>query len=81
MVRVGLRVNSTRQQLVLTVTDDGRGISATSAGGSGGLGLVGLRERAALLGGRLDVMPRRGGGTTIRAVIPRGNVVPLEGGA
>jgi two-component system, NarL family, sensor histidine kinase UhpB len=36
------------------------------------LGLVGMRERALLLGGRFDVESSPGGGTTIVAEIPLG---------
>jgi two-component system sensor histidine kinase UhpB len=47
---------------VLRVADDGRGVNA---GRNGGLGLSGMRERALLVGGTLDVRSRRGSGTTI----------------
>jgi signal transduction histidine kinase len=50
----------------LAVRDDGRG--AVDVGG--GFGLVGLRERAARLGGRVDVESARGSGTTLRVEVP-----------
>jgi signal transduction histidine kinase len=46
----------------LEVCDDGRGLPAAT---SGGFGLVGIRERAARLGGRLDVTSAPGAGTTL----------------
>ncbi len=52
---------------VVEVTDDGRGLPA---GGDEGRGLVGMRERAELLGGRLDVRASEGGGVTVVARIP-----------
>jgi signal transduction histidine kinase len=58
--------------LELDVTDDGR---AAPANGGGGHGLVGMRERATLLGGTLDAGPRPGGGYRVHARLP------LEGGA
>jgi signal transduction histidine kinase len=33
--------------------------------------MVSMRERAAEVGGRLDVGPTPGGGTTLRAILPR----------
>jgi signal transduction histidine kinase len=54
--------------LLITVTDDGR--LATGPGGPGGRGLIGLRERIGLYGGELDAGPRPGGGWRVRARIP-----------
>jgi signal transduction histidine kinase len=51
----------------LEVRDDGRGLPATP---HEGFGLLGLRERAARLGGRLDVVPSPGGGTTLLVEVP-----------
>ena len=58
----------TAASLVLEVTDDGRGAAAASDGG--GQGVLGMRERAAMLGGTLAVGPRPGGGFRVRAEIP-----------
>jgi signal transduction histidine kinase len=50
------------------VVDDGIGIGDTDLGH--GHGLVGMRERVELLGGRLDIGPERDGGTRLTAKIP-----------
>jgi two-component system, NarL family, sensor histidine kinase UhpB len=47
---------------VLRIADDGRGLDAAR---NGGLGLSGMRERALLVGGSLDVRSARGNGTTV----------------
>ena len=49
------------------VSDDGRGLGN---GDGGGHGLVGMRERAKLLGGRLHVRSTPGRGTRISAQVP-----------
>ena len=54
--------------LLITVTDDGR--PATEPGGPGRRGLIGLRERIGIYGGELDAGPRPGGGWRVRARIP-----------
>jgi signal transduction histidine kinase len=51
----------------LEVCDDGRGLDG---GGDAGFGLVGIRERTARLGGRLDVTSAPGAGTTLLVEVP-----------
>jgi signal transduction histidine kinase len=54
--------------LELEIVDDGAGTSMPVA--SGGHGLVGMRERVALYGGRLDAGRRPGGGFAVRVLLP-----------
>ncbi|HPU54466.1 MAG TPA: PAS domain-containing sensor histidine kinase, partial [Burkholderiaceae bacterium] len=57
------------EELVLTVCDDGRGL----AGGPqrpGGVGLVGMRERATALGGHFRVYDRPEGGVCVEVRLP-----------
>ncbi|MEA2167476.1 MAG: hypothetical protein QOF76_776, partial [Solirubrobacteraceae bacterium] len=51
----------------LEIVDDGRPNGSSSASSPGGLGLIGMRERAALHGGHLDAGPVAGGGFAVRA--------------
>ncbi len=55
----------------LTVQDDGRGISTEDGAAGGGMGILGMRERALLLGGTLSMESARGRGTTIRVIFPQ----------
>ena len=55
-------------EVVIEVVDDGRG----GPGAPGGHGLVGMRERAELYGGRVEAGPRPEGGFRVRAGIPYG---------
>jgi PAS domain S-box-containing protein len=59
-------------QLVLRVEDNGRGIGAEKSSPSGSLGILGMRERAALLGGSVQITGTPGGGTTVMARVPVG---------
>jgi signal transduction histidine kinase len=68
---VEVRVRYEPHSLRIEVTDDGRG-AADHAGsnGSRGQGLIGMRERVALYGGRLEVGPRPQGGFQVLADLP-----------
>ncbi|MGM1065022.1 sensor histidine kinase [Saccharothrix sp. Mg75] len=54
----------------VVVADDGRAARTAPVGGSGGYGLVGMRERVELLGGRFSAGSRPGGGWEVRAELP-----------
>jgi signal transduction histidine kinase len=54
--------------LELEIADDGPGDGSRAAGG--GHGLVGMRERVALYGGRLDAGRRAEGGFVVRVKLP-----------
>lgn len=70
--RAWLRLQEKGGSLVLEVEDDGRGMLANGQVGrrSEGLGIVGMRERAGLLGGWLAFGEREGGGTRVIASLP-----------
>jgi signal transduction histidine kinase len=62
---VKVQLSGKNTTLTLTVTDDGRGFNAETLGESEGLGLAGMRERAMLAGGMLDIRSETGKGTSI----------------
>jgi signal transduction histidine kinase len=59
--RVRLRFDA--HPFLVEIADEGRGFGPSQAGG--GYGLVGMRERAAGIGGRLEVVSTEGRGTTV----------------
>ena len=63
-----VRLRSRGRSLELEVADRGRGFSPGASGR--GLGLVAMRERAALLGGTLTVGGGADGGTRVRLIVP-----------
>jgi signal transduction histidine kinase len=65
---VGVRIVRDREQLSVSVTDDGVG-----GADPGGSGLTGLRQRVGALDGVLTVDSPAGGPTTVRAVLPCGS--------
>ncbi len=56
--------------LIIEVCDDGRGAAESLVTNGSGQGIIGMRERIALLDGTLDARPRRGGGYRVRGTIP-----------
>jgi signal transduction histidine kinase len=65
--RVEVQLRRRGRGVALTVKDDGAGAERIEPRGHG---LMGMRERARLLGGRLEVHSRPGQGTTITARLP-----------
>lgn len=62
----------TNEAITLRIKDHGIGFNpASPALGGGGLGLVGMRERAELVGGTLDIASELGVGTVVTVVVPR----------
>ncbi|HXQ55486.1 MAG TPA: sensor histidine kinase, partial [Actinomycetes bacterium] len=72
-----VRLGTDRSGIVIEVLNDGRGAvimpgSGAAEGSARGHGIVGMRERARLLGGTLDAGPRPGGGFGVVAHLPTG---------
>jgi signal transduction histidine kinase len=67
--RVAVVVRVAGASIEVVVRDDGAGFDPHRR--STGFGLVGMRERLALVRGTLDIQTAPGGGTTLRAVIPQ----------
>ena len=57
--------------LLIVVADDGRGFQAGGGRGTG-YGITGMQERAASVGGSVEVGPAVGGGFVVKAVLPLG---------
>jgi signal transduction histidine kinase len=75
-----VRVEVGRQgdDLRLAVSDDGLGFAIEDLPATSGLGITGMSERAALVGGHLDVASTRLGGTTVTLLVPLPPVARAE---
>jgi PAS domain S-box-containing protein len=67
---VTAKLESTDSEVVLTITDNGKGFEQDEANGKKTLGLVGMKERAVMLGGNLVISSIAGEGTTITLKVP-----------
>jgi two-component system, NarL family, sensor kinase len=67
--RLSVRLVATPERVRLVVEDDGRGFDASEVP-EDRHGLVGMRERAEMLGGNLEVRSEPGAGTRIEATVP-----------
>jgi two-component system sensor histidine kinase DegS len=72
---VVVRTERVDDDWVIQIRDDGRGfdVGAAAARGRRNFGLQFMRERAELIGARLDVRSRPDGGTVVRLAIPPGD--------
>ena len=73
---IRVTVNCTAHDLILRVSDNGKGIIPSTAPKpaerKGGFGLLNIRQRVTGLGGRLDVISEPGKGTTATLSVPKG---------
>ncbi|HEY3706471.1 MAG TPA: two-component regulator propeller domain-containing protein [Terracidiphilus sp.] len=72
---VKMQLEYRRNEIALEIIDDGRGFTPSNNGApltspSGHYGLTGMRERAASIGGTLEVTSEPGAGTTVRLRAP-----------
>ncbi len=68
--RVEVVKQKRRDRVVLMIRDNGRGFDEENPSVSKSLGLLGMRERAAILGGQVNISSAPGKGTTVTAWIP-----------
>jgi two-component system, NarL family, sensor histidine kinase UhpB len=69
-VRIVMRERG--RTLTLTIRDNGRGITKSELASVESIGLLGMSERARLLGGRVTIAGAPGRGTTVMVTVPVG---------
>lgn len=68
--RVSIRLTKGYPRVIMTIADNGRGVTEGENGSMSGLGIVGMRERVKSLGGDFSIHVLPEGGTRIRVTIP-----------
>jgi|GEM_PF-7072639 len=68
--RVTVQIRTEGDKLLLKVQDRGKGFDPDSSRTNNTLGIIGMKERAQLLGGTLTVVSSRGRGTDISLTVP-----------
>jgi signal transduction histidine kinase len=67
---IDVRLGQTREGVTLLIRDNGTGIGPVRNGQPRGMGLLGMRARARMAGGRLTIQSEAGKGTRILVVVP-----------
>ncbi len=67
---VSVSVSETEKELLLEITDNGKGISDENLGNGKSLGILGMKERASMIGGELIIKGKQGQGTTTNVILP-----------
>jgi PAS domain S-box-containing protein len=70
--RVKVSLEKKGDTLIVEVRDNGIGIAEGRITGSKSLGLIGIRERVRLLGGKTVILGKPGEGTSVRVTLPDG---------
>jgi PAS domain S-box-containing protein len=68
--RIDITLKQEGGELVLTISDNGKGITEDDKSISQSLGLLGMRERAYLIGGKIDINGAEGKGTVVTVRVP-----------
>jgi signal transduction histidine kinase len=71
--RVDITLSQNADDVIVEVRDDGKGFDSADAARKKSFGLLGMRERAAVLGGNIDItsVPRQGTVVSVRIPIKR----------
>jgi signal transduction histidine kinase len=76
-----LSIKASEAAIELRISDDGTGFDPAAAAGPerGHYGLVGMRERVEMAGGRVEVTAAPGAGVTVLVVFPGPDAIPITG--
>lgn len=72
-----VKLNKSENELILTITDNGKGFDKENAGKKT-LGILGMKERTIMIGGTYDIAGVAGEGTTVTVAIPETNLIKQD---
>lgn len=75
---VEIRLEAEPGQILLEVSDNGRGITPAEANAANAIGLLGMRERAQMVGARVTITGRSGPGTRVLVTVPLIRAAPTS---
>ncbi len=67
---ISIRITKNKESFILEIEDNGIGIKTNKINNIKSIGILGMRERAMLIGGELSITSKRGSGTMITLAIP-----------
>ncbi len=68
--RINITMEEIENEFILTIRDNGKGIREDQKSGLHSLGILGMRERAHLIGGQIDITGFEGEGTVVTVRVP-----------
>ncbi len=72
--KVKIQLTEFKNTLILEVTDNGKGITQSQVNNPQSLGLLGIKERVLLFGGKVEIKSSMKSGTTVKVEIPFNNI-------
>jgi signal transduction histidine kinase len=72
--RVSITLREFKQQIILEIKDNGKGVTENQINDPRSLGILGMKERAILFGGTLIIKSSMNSGTTVRVELPVNNI-------
>ena len=64
-----------KENLVLTIADNGKGFNVAETEQRHSLGILGMKERSVMIGGKYVLNSKPGKGTTVQATLPVNEIV------
>ncbi|MFI5124978.1 MAG: histidine kinase [Chitinophagales bacterium] len=68
--KINIALNQEAENILLSIEDNGKGFQSEKHGDQKTLGLLGMKERALMMGGKFQIESRQGKGTSVYVTVP-----------